>query len=46
VREDVGIYSVDWQTAIAGTHCYRFEGSGNVRAVAEKQFIVDAGCFP
>lgn len=46
VKEAVGKYYVDFLTLIAGTHCYRFQGTGDVRAVAERQFIVDAGCFP
>lgn len=45
VREAEGIYYVDWETRVAGEHCYRFVGTGAVRAVAERHFAVDAGCF-
>jgi hypothetical protein len=45
VKDDVGLYHVDWTTRYAGEHCYRFQGAGGINAVAEKHFDVDAGCF-
>lgn len=45
VRDSAGVYYVDWTTRVAGVHCFRFVGTGAVRAVAERHFTVDAGCF-
>lgn len=45
VRDSEGVYYVDWIIEHAGEHCYRFVGTGDVRAVAERHFDVEAGCF-
>ncbi len=45
VREEAGIYYVEWTTRVAGDHCYRFDGTGNVRAASERHFTVAPGCF-
>lgn len=44
VKQAVGIYYVDWQTAFVGTHCVRWVGSGAIRKVVDKPFVVDLRC--
>lgn len=45
VRDDVGIYHVDFTANQDGCYCYRWEGSGAVSAVDERKFTVLPGCF-
>lgn len=45
VRDAVGSYHVAYPIAQVGTHSYRYEGSGTVKAAAERKFVARASAF-
>lgn len=40
VKDSVGVYHYDFVPAQAGSHFYRWESTGSVVAVDERQFII------
>ena len=45
VRDGTGSYYVDWTTTAAGTHTFRFSGTGAAVAAGESTFVVETTAF-
>lgn len=41
---EVGTYLVEWLVTQAGTHCWRFKGTGEVTALRTRRFDAVDGC--
>lgn len=46
VRDATGVYHLRIVATQSGVWCQRWIGTGAVAPVQERQFTVDAGCFP
>lgn len=47
IKDDVGLYHLDYLADQAGEYCHRWEGTGAATVVTQAQFNVVEGCaFP